>query len=141
MRSYFYCTFSHTALLLQDLLHGLSTVSVHGSTETTIANISFDSREAGPGSLFVAVKGTQADGHQFIRKTVEQGAVAVVCETLPDALPAGVTFIRVANTAKALGNIASQFYGNPSAKLKLVASRLPPQPTMVIIRASPSRRE
>ncbi len=108
-------------MLLQDLLHGLTTVSVHGATETPISKICFDSREASPGSLFVAVKGTQADGHQFIPKTIVQGAVAVVCEMLPTELPAGVTFIRVADSAKALGNIASQFYGNPSGKLKLVA--------------------
>ncbi len=92
-----------------------------GSLDVQIAAICFDSREVRPGSLFIAVKGTQTDGHQYIARTVEAGATAVLCETLPAETPAGVTFVQVADSAQALGKVAAQFYGNPSAKLKLVA--------------------
>ncbi|MBD0255927.1 MAG: UDP-N-acetylmuramoyl-L-alanyl-D-glutamate--2,6-diaminopimelate ligase [Cytophagales bacterium] len=108
-------------MLLRDLLQNTSPVAVVGSLDVQIAAVCFDSREVRPGSLFIAVKGTQTDGHQYIAKTIDQGAAAVLCETLPAETPAGVTFVQVADSAQTLGKVAAQFYGNPSAKLKLVA--------------------
>ena len=106
--------------ILKDILYGVSLKQVIGSTETEITNICFDSRLAEKGSAFVAVKGTQTDGHQYIRKAVELGASAVICEELPEALIEGVCYVQTDNSAKALGIIASNFYDNPSSQLKLV---------------------
>jgi UDP-N-acetylmuramoyl-L-alanyl-D-glutamate--2,6-diaminopimelate ligase len=94
---------------------------VAGSTDVAVSSIQFDSRRIESGCVFVAVSGTQVDGHQFIASSVEKGAVAIVCEILPAELKDGVTYVQVKNSAKALGIMASNFYGNPSAKLKLVA--------------------
>ncbi len=91
-----------------------------GSTDISISDICFDSRKTKEGSLFVAVRGTQTDGHQYIKAVVEQGAVAVVCEQLPKNLTEGVTYVRVSDSAAALAQVASNFYGNPSEKIKLV---------------------
>ncbi len=85
-----------------------------------VKGICFDSRKAAPGSLFVAVKGSTSDGHNFIEKAIELGAIAVICEILPKGLNDSVTYVTVKNSAAALGIIASNFYGNPSESLKLV---------------------
>ncbi len=106
--------------VLKDILYKVPLVSVAGDTGVEISAIHFDSRKVAQGTLFVAVVGTQVDGHQFIATSVGQGAVAVVCEQLPDTLNEGVTYIEVESSAQALGVIASNFYGNPSARLKLV---------------------
>ena len=91
-----------------------------GKTDIEICGIQIDSRKIEAGHLFIAVCGTQADGHQYIGKAIAQGATAVVCQQLPEDLPAGVTFIRIEDTEDATGKIATQFYGNPSTQLKLV---------------------
>lgn len=106
--------------LLKDILYKTGIVDVSGSTDTGITDVCFDSRKVREGSLFVAVRGTNADGHSYIEQVVEKGAVAVVCEMLPGELKNGVTYVRVNDSAAALGQIASNFYGNPSEKLKLV---------------------
>lgn len=85
-----------------------------------IRSICFDSRKANTGCLFVAVKGIHTDGHRYIDQAIEKGAAAVVCEKLPEKLPENVTFISVENSAKALGIIVSNFYDNPSTRIKLV---------------------
>lgn len=85
-----------------------------------VISISFDSRKVRQGHLFVAVRGTQSDGHAFIQKAIESGAVAVVCERLPEAINDGVTYVSVKNSGQALGIMASNFYGRPSEKLRLV---------------------
>lgn len=85
-----------------------------------IKSICFDSRKVVPGSLFVAVKGSASDGHQFIDKAVEQGAVAIICENLPSSLRNGVAYVAVKNSAAALGIVASNYYGNPSHSLRIV---------------------
>ena len=105
---------------LKDILYKAGILDVFGSTDTEIVDVCFDSRKARNGSLFVAVRGTQADGHGFISSVVEQGAAAIVCETLPEQRVAGVTYVRVQDSALALGQIAANFFGNPSEKLKLV---------------------
>ena len=106
--------------LLKDIAYKVSLTSTVGDTGVEVSAIHFDSRHVVSGSLFVAVRGTQADGHAYIGKALELGAVAVVCEELPQELAAGITYLQVADSAQALGILASNFFGNPSAKLKLV---------------------
>jgi len=106
--------------LLKDILYRVSLVSVSGSTDLTITSICFDSRTVSQGSLFVATKGVSVDGHHFIDKALEKGAVAVVCEVSPSKFQEGVTYVEVKDSSEALGIIASNFYNNPSNHLKLV---------------------
>lgn len=90
------------------------------STHMAIASVSSDSRKIKKGSLFVAIQGTASDGHDFIQKAIENGAVAIVCETLPEKKEEGITYVKVANASYSLGIMACNFYDNPSEKLKLV---------------------
>ena len=107
--------------LLKDILYKVSLIATAGDMKIDINKIEFDSRLIKPGDLFVAIKGTQSDGHDYIHSAIEKGAIAIVCDKMPDHMPANVTFVNVRNSAEALGMIASNFYGNPSGKLKLVA--------------------
>lgn len=106
--------------ILNDLLKEITVISIQGNTEVLIDNLQFDSRKVQQGSLFVATRGSAVDGHDYISKSIESGALAVVCETLPVDLPASVCFIQVQNSADALGLIAAAYYGHPSSKLTLV---------------------
>jgi UDP-N-acetylmuramoyl-L-alanyl-D-glutamate--2,6-diaminopimelate ligase len=106
---------------LKDILYKVSLKSVFGSTGIEVRNICFDSRKATEGDLFIAVKGTHVDGHQFIDDVVKKGAVAIVAEQLPEHLNEEIVYIQVENSARALGIIAGNFYGNPSGRLFLVA--------------------
>ncbi|WP_299458630.1 UDP-N-acetylmuramoyl-L-alanyl-D-glutamate--2,6-diaminopimelate ligase [uncultured Microscilla sp.] len=105
---------------LKELLHHIEVIQTTGNAPESIENIHFDSRKVQANDLFVAVKGTQADGHQYIVQAVALGAKVVVCETLPKNLNDAATYIQVANSAKALGWLASNYYDHPSKKLKLV---------------------
>jgi UDP-N-acetylmuramoyl-L-alanyl-D-glutamate--2,6-diaminopimelate ligase len=105
---------------LSDLLKNIKPISIKGDAEAEITGVDIDSRRVGQGHLFVAMKGTQVDGHKFIPKAIELGAAAVLCEDLPEALADGVTYVQVASTEEAVGPVATLFYGNPSKKLKLV---------------------
>jgi UDP-N-acetylmuramoyl-L-alanyl-D-glutamate--2,6-diaminopimelate ligase len=105
---------------LKDILYKVSLTSASGNMNVSVSGICFDSRKVKPGYLFVAVKGTQADGHQFIPKAVEMGASAIVCETLPETIYEKATYVTVKNSAQSLGVITANFFGNPSQKLKLV---------------------
>lgn len=105
---------------LNQLLSPVTIREIVGETELEISSLTSDSRQCKPGTLFVAVPGVEVDGHRFIPKAVEAGAVAVVCETLPDTLASGVTYVTVASSAVALGYLASEWYGNPSHELNLV---------------------
>ena len=105
---------------LSEVLKNIVIIESVGKTDIEICGIQIDSRKIEAGHLFIAVCGTQADGHQYIGKAIAQGATAVVCQQLPEDLPAGVTFIRIEDTEDATGKIATQFYGNPSTQLKLV---------------------
>lgn len=107
-------------MLLSDILYNVSLKSVSGKTDTEISKIEFDSRKIEAGTLFVAIPGTQTDGHSFITKAVEAGASAVLCEILPDELSPEVTYVQVENSARAMGIAAGNFYGNPSRRLSLV---------------------
>lgn len=105
---------------LQELLKSIKPIDVVGNAEVDITGVNIDSRKVANGHLFVAMKGTQVDGHQFIAKAIAQGAVAVLCEDLPAELPESVTFVKVDSTEDAVGKVATQFHGDPSKKLKLV---------------------
>jgi len=106
--------------ILRDILYGVSLKQVSGSTELEVTTICFDSRKAERGALFIAVKGTISDGHDFIDKAIEQGASAIVCQTFPGELQKGVNYFLVSDSAKSLGIIAANFFEHPSSKLKLV---------------------
>lgn len=105
---------------LKDILYKVSLLEVAGSTDLEVRAITMDSRKVQPGVTFVAVSGTQVDGHDYIEKAVELGATAVVCENMPEVFADNVTYVVVASSAIALGVMASNFYGKPSSKLKLV---------------------
>lgn len=105
---------------LSDILYKVSATALAGNTNIDITGVQIDSRKVQTGSLFVAVKGVAADGHKFIDKAIEQGAVAVVCEELPSSQKEGVTYVQTNNSAEAAGLIAHNFYDQPTAKLKLV---------------------
>ena len=105
---------------LKDILLPLQPVKTVGDTSVEVKAIAIDSRKVQPRTAFVAVKGTAVDGHQFIDKAVEQGAVAIVCETMPASLKDGVVYVQVKDSAEAAGLMADAFYGNPSMQMKVV---------------------
>lgn len=105
---------------LKDILYGVSLKQVSGTTDKEIQAVCFDSRKAAPGVLFVAVKGTESDGHAFIDKAIDLGASAILCEKFPAVFRENVSYFQVENSAKALGIIAANFFDHPSKKLKLV---------------------
>lgn len=96
-------------------------MATYGDMERKVRDVVFDSRKVVENSAFVAVKGTQVDGHDFISLALEKGATTIVCEQLPETLATGITYIQVVDSAKALGIMAANFYGNPSEKIKVVA--------------------
>ena len=106
--------------ILKDILYKVAIEAVKGSTDIAINAIDFDSRKVSLDDVFVAIRGVVSDGHDFIEKAVNQGAIAVVCEEFPDKIVNGVTYIQVKNTNEALAFLANNFYDNPSSKLKLV---------------------
>lgn len=106
--------------LLKDILYKAGIIEVIESTNVAITAISFDSRKIEKDSLFVAIRGTQSDGHIYIDETIAKGAIAILCEEFPQSVNEKVTYIKVKDTAAALGIIASNFYDNPSEKLKLI---------------------
>lgn len=106
--------------LLRDILYKSGLIEVTGSTDLEISSVCFDSRKVTTGSMFVAVKGTLSDGHLYIDKTIEAGAIAVVCEEFPSDLKPNVVYIKVKDSALALGYISANFYDNPSEKLNLI---------------------
>ncbi len=105
---------------LSDLIINSGVIQIIGDQNLTISNLSFDSRKIEANCLFIAVKGTQSDGHQYIAQTIEKGAIAIVCENLPDTINPKITYIKVENSSFALGEIASNFYDRPSELIKLI---------------------
>ena len=105
---------------IAEILKAIRVASIVGTTDKELKGIEMDSRRVREGGLFVAVRGTQADGHAFIGKAIENGAVAVVCEQLPETRVEGVTYIQTADTEEAVGRLATAFYGDPTSKLDLV---------------------
>jgi UDP-N-acetylmuramoyl-L-alanyl-D-glutamate--2,6-diaminopimelate ligase len=107
-------------LILQDILYKVAITSVQGNMGITVNSLQIDSRKVTAGCCFIALKGAAADGHQFINKAIESGAVVIVCETLPQKLQEGITYIATGNSAEAAGLMSHNFYGEPSAKVKLI---------------------
>ncbi|SHO61482.1 UDP-N-acetylmuramoyl-L-alanyl-D-glutamate--2,6-diaminopimelate ligase [Algoriphagus zhangzhouensis] len=107
--------------VLKDILYKVSLVSTSGDMEVDVKNIVFDSRKVEEGSAFVAIAGTQVNGHDYIDAALEKGAAAIVCEDLPENLKEGITWVQVGDSAKALGIMASNYYGNPSDEIQVVA--------------------
>ncbi|EJX11176.1 UDP-N-acetylmuramoylalanyl-D-glutamyl-2, 6-diaminopimelate ligase [gut metagenome] len=105
---------------LEDLLKKMNVLKLVGETAVEISGIQIDSRLIQTGQLFVAVRGTQTDGHAYIEKAVEKGACTVVCETWPETLHEGVTYVQVKNSEETVGPLATTFYGDPTSKLELV---------------------
>ena len=105
---------------LTDLLRDVNIKQIKGASDTIISGITYESREVKAGSMFFAVKGTRVDGHSYISQVIEKGAIAIVCEDFPEKLNDGITYIKVADSSYSSGTIASNWFGNPSKKLKLV---------------------
>ena len=107
-------------MILSELIARIKPVSICGSTDIEITGINIDSRRIKQGHIFVAMKGTQVDGHKFIGKAIELGAAAVLLEDMPDEIQDGVTYVQVESTEDCVGIVATTYFGNPSSKLKLV---------------------
>ena len=105
---------------LKNLVSKLNVLEVKGDLEREISGVQIDSRAVTAGQLFIAVKGTVADGHTYIGKALQQGASAILCEVMPDEVDKKVTYVRVENTEQVVGQVATTFYGDPTSKLKLV---------------------
>jgi len=105
---------------LKDILYKVHITSTSGSMNIEVKGICFDSRKVQPGFMFIAIRGTQSDGHTFIEKAARSGAIAIVAEKLPEVISDQITYVTVKDSAKALGIIASNFYGNPASRLKLI---------------------
>ena len=105
---------------LEELLKKISVKTIEGPADVDIVGVDIDSRKVGSGHLFVAIKGTQTDGHQYIAKAIELGAAAILCEDMPAERQAGVTYVQVTSTESAIGPVATTFYGDPTSKLILV---------------------
>ena len=105
---------------LNELLKNVKPIQIVGDTEKNIIGINIDSRKVEKDHLFVAIKGTQTDGHKYIDKAIELGACAILVEDMPEKLSENITYIQVKSTEEAVGKVATTFYGDPSHKLKLV---------------------
>ena len=107
-------------MILSDIIKAVRVDEIIGDAQCNIADVHIDSRRVAQGHLFVAMRGTQVDGHKYIQSAIEKGAVAVVCEQLPEVLAEGVTYVRVPNSEEAVGPIATAFNGYPTEKVRLV---------------------
>ena len=105
---------------LEKILTGIDIIETKGDLTKKVSDIHIDSRKVENGHLFVAVKGTQTDGHTYIEKAIEKGATVIICETLPEKIKDNVTYIKVANTVDCIGKLATSFYNNPTEKLDLI---------------------
>ena len=105
---------------LNELLRNVKPIAIQGSVDVEITGIEIDSRKVTAGNMFVAIKGTLTDGHRFLDKAIEQGAVAVLVEEMPENVSKDIVYVQMASTEAAVGKIATLFYGEPSRKLKLV---------------------
>jgi UDP-N-acetylmuramoyl-L-alanyl-D-glutamate--2,6-diaminopimelate ligase len=106
--------------ILKDILYKVAIESVTGSTDIAIHKIEFDSRKIEHDDVFVAIRGSLSNGHDFIEKAIQLGAIAIICDELPANIEKGITYIKVNDTNTALAYMAANFFGNPSEKLKLV---------------------
>ncbi len=107
-------------IVLKEILYKVAIEAVKGSTDIAIHKMDFDSRKIEANAVFVAIRGTISDGHDYIKKAIHLGAVAIVCDTFPENIVNGITYVQVQDTNKALAFMAANYYGDPSQKLKLV---------------------
>jgi UDP-N-acetylmuramoyl-L-alanyl-D-glutamate--2,6-diaminopimelate ligase len=107
-------------MILKDILYKVPINTVVGSTSTVVNKIEFDSRQINTNDVFVAISGSITDGHKYIEKVIEDGAIAIVCEVLPEIIEEGITYIEVANSNQALAYMAANYYEHPSENLKLI---------------------
>lgn len=105
---------------LEEILNGIHVAEIKGNITKEISGLEIDSRKIESGHMFVAVRGTQTDGHAYIGKAIEKGASVIVCETYPDNIDSDVTYIKVNDTEEVVGKLATAFYGHPTSKLKLI---------------------
>ncbi len=105
---------------LNELLRAIQPLQVIGTPEVEITGVNIDSRQVGAGHLFMAMRGTQTDGHAYIPGAIEKGAVAILCEEVPEQPAVHVTYVQVADSEEAVGKLATAFYGNPTSQLELV---------------------
>ncbi|AZA78513.1 UDP-N-acetylmuramoyl-L-alanyl-D-glutamate--2,6-diaminopimelate ligase [Chryseobacterium sp. G0186] len=107
-------------MTVTELVNRIPVVEIHGDNNREVSALVFDSRKVSENTLYIAIRGTVADGHSFITSSIEKGATTIVCEEFPETLAENVTYIKVKDSAKTLGHLASNFYGNPSQQLKLI---------------------
>ncbi len=107
-------------MLLRDVLYKVAIRTVAGSTDIEVKNIQINSKKVEPGDVFAAIKGTVTDGHQFIEKAIESGAVAIVCEEIPSDKKAGVVYVQAKDSAEATAYMAHNFFGKPSEMMRVV---------------------
>lgn len=107
-------------IILKDILYKVAIESINGSTDVAVNKIDFDSRKIENNDVFIAIRGSISDGHDYIQKAIELGATAIVCDTFPETLVKGITYVQVLDTNKALAFIAANYFGNPSQSLKLI---------------------
>ena len=107
-------------MTIKQLIEETKPLKIVGNDNIEVTGIEIDSRRIGPGNAFIAMKGTQVDGHQFIPKALELGATCIVCETLPSELQEGVTFVQYESTESVAGALATHFYGDPTKRMKLI---------------------
>ena len=106
--------------ILKEILYKVAIEAVQGSTDVAVNKMNFDSRKVESNDIFVAIRGTISDGHDFIEKAIQQGAKAIICDTFPEHIVSGITYVRVKDTNSALAFMAANYYGDPSQNLKLV---------------------
>ncbi|MEJ5050788.1 UDP-N-acetylmuramoyl-L-alanyl-D-glutamate--2,6-diaminopimelate ligase [Chryseobacterium culicis] len=107
-------------MIITELVNRIPVLEIHGDNNREVTELVIDSRKVTESSLYIAMRGTVVDGHSFIASAIEKGASAIVCEEFPETLADNVTYVKVKDSSKALGHLASNFYGNPSHKLKLI---------------------
>ena len=107
-------------IILKEIIYKVVIEAIKGSTDIAINKMDFDSRNIGANDVFVAIRGTISDGHDYIEKAINLGAIAIVCDTFPEITTKGITYIQVKDTNKALAYMAANYFGNPSQNLKLV---------------------
>ncbi|BFO65504.1 UDP-N-acetylmuramoyl-L-alanyl-D-glutamate--2,6-diaminopimelate ligase [Chryseobacterium sp. KCF3-3] len=107
-------------MIITELVNRIPVLEIHGDNNREVTELVIDSRKVTENSLYIAMRGTVVDGHSFIASAIEKGAAAIVCEEFPETLVENVTYVQVKDSSKALGHLASNFYGNPSEKLKLI---------------------
>lgn len=107
-------------IVLKDILYKVPIEKTIGNTAVAVRNLEFDSRKVQLDDVFVAIRGTQSDGHDFIQKATDKGALVIICEEIPETVINGITYVQVANSQRALALMASNYYGNPSEEIQLI---------------------